>query len=83
MGDVPEKPEPERPAPRLDREALGANVRRVLTGMPDRPVRRSVLFLIAAGGIGIAMTVDSVVPSVIALIAVMLLALTDNVVVEL
>jgi hypothetical protein len=63
----------------LDRLARAFRV--TLTGYAENhSVRRSVLYLIAAGGIGIAMSIDSVVPSVTALIALMLLALTDAVV---
>lgn len=62
-------------------ESIAEVVRGFLTGgSKSVSVRRSVLYLIAAGGIGIAMAADTVVPSVIALIAVMLLALTDAVV---
>lgn len=87
---MPDVPYP-KPVPPTRREVAAArasdalgNVRRLisltLTGYPDRSARRGALYIIAAGGIGIAMSVNSVVPSVIALIAVMLLALTDAVV---
>lgn len=82
MPDVPyPKPKPptrgEQAGKRLA-DAL-ALVRVTLTGRAGKPIRRPLLFVIAAGSVGIAMTVDSVVPSVVALISIMLLALTDEV----
>lgn len=88
---MPDVPFP-KPVPPTRREATAARVsgsldrlarlaRLTLTGYAENhSVRRSVLYLVAAGGIGIAMSVQSVVPSVIALVAIMLLALTDAVV---
>ena len=60
--------------------SLVASVRSALTGDANGRIRRPALYVIAAISIGIAMSVESVIPSVVALVAVMLLALTDAVV---
>lgn len=89
MPDVPfPKPEPptrrEVTASRLSGafDSLARLVRLTLTGYSEkRSIRRTVLFLIAADGIGIAMsTGGGAIPLSCALIAVLLLALTDQVV---
>lgn len=79
MGDVSVKPTPEpKPSPV---ERAEPSIRRWLTGRPDRPIRRTVLFVIAISGIGIAIPAAPI--AVVALVPVLILAMTDHVVVEL
>jgi len=87
MPDVPyPKPEPptrrEATAARVSTalDALVAFVRQTLTGDKHGVVRRPLLYLIAAGGIAIAMSQNSTIVLIPSLISVMLLALTDAVV---
>ena len=81
MGDVSAKPVPEPRPSRIEQAEPG--IRRFLTGRPDRPIRRPSLFVISAAGIGMTIPTQHPIPAVVALVALMLLALTDHVVVEL
>ena len=83
MGDVPMLPEPEPSATERTVEEVGALYRRALTGDPHGRVRRKTLFLIAEIGIVIAIALGGAVgliAGVVGLIAVLLLAMTDDVV---
>ena len=89
MPDVPMPPEPEEAEPSQFYQAVwGAGgfmddqVRRTLTGDTEGKLRRPVLFLLTEVGIIAALANDGIVGLLlggIALIAVLLLAMTDQV----
>ena len=89
MPDVPMPPEPEEAKPNEFYQAIwGAGgfvddqVRRTLTGDTEGRIRRPALFLIAEVGIIAALATDGIVGLVaggLALVAVLLLAMTDQV----
>jgi len=86
VGDVRIEPEPENAVGRKVREWAGTAdelFREVVTGQPAGRLRRPLLFLLASVGIIVSLVTDDIIGLVgggVALIAILLLAMSDQVV---
>lgn len=79
MPDVPYPPPPEPTREEIILEHFGRGVRTALTGNPDGRLRRTVLWIILAASL-VSSPYGGTVAIAIGLVALVLLALTDQVV---
>jgi hypothetical protein len=87
MPDVPFPPEPVPTKAEVARQRASTTVRVALTGDPDGRVRRKILFLLAGVGSVSAIAIDGqkgdilgLILGVAGVVALLLLAMTDDVV---